>query len=393
MLPGSWFSNMGDTLMRFGVQQYADEQKTAQLAADDAQQRAGLGAIFSNVGQLSANDQPSEFLKQIMQANPKLQERLALPFATALEARTKSLQDQRSADQYRMDMGNLLEQYQQLPAAQQPAFLATTAAQMGPQYAQQLFNYSHEQYQQQGTATQQAASLAAQTQAQQASATLQERRISAEQNLQNQRTAAAGAAAAATGAGGANLGPLPQGMQWEMGPGGVPRAIALPNTQEWLKAETTVAATNRAKERIAEMRAHIKDGGTAFLPGNRAGVLSNLYGSIIADMGLSRGMGVLQEGERRALESSFPDPTKAGALVPGSNAQILGALDQLDTEVNSHLVRNQRMFGAWPGINVTAPLPPGHRPYRPAGQRATPNPASILPPGRGGAAAGAGGTW
>ncbi|MGL4650589.1 MAG: hypothetical protein ACRC1H_14370, partial [Caldilineaceae bacterium] len=254
------------------------------------------------------------------------------------------------------------------------------------QFAQQLFQHSQEQFQQQGQAQHTAQVGAQQTQAQAASLELLERRERgaaaaragdmALERLRQQGRAQGGGAGGGGGAGpggGAELGGLPQGMVWEVDQQGQPRAVALRNTPEWIKGSAAVAASTNARARLAEMRELMDKHGTEQWPGAVKGRMAQLYGSIVSDIAQSRGMGVLQEGERRAVEESFPNPTRLSAsVVPGSESMTRGALDQLEAEVYRLQQRDYQQFGGWPGIAVQVPVPPGHRPYLPAPGRGAP---------------------
>jgi hypothetical protein len=292
-----------------------------------------------------------------------------------LAAQSQQAEETRRREQYQIDMGNTLQQYQSLPADQQPAFLATAAARMGPEFAQQLFNYSQEQFRQQGTATQQATTGGQQSQAQQAARDLEELRqrgnieeVTKRAELQQRAARFAAAGGQAPGEGAALPFTVKPNQQVDLDPvTGQPRVSYPVGTPEWQQARSTVEATARAGQRIKELRALFKTYGTETWPTDVKARMSNIWGDIVADIAKSRGLGVLQAGELEMVKQQLPNPGAAGfSGALGFGGGLLGALDQLDSEVLKNTERDQRMFGHYPGMSLAPEPPAGFKPYRPA---------------------------
>lgn len=379
----NFYSDAGRSLMDYGLRQYERDREARDnqgVMMDVMRQTQGVGA----------SEQGPAFLGALMRARPELAGKFGGQYAQLLQEQSAAAEKRRQQQQYEVDMANTLAQYQALPPDQQPQFLAVAAARMGPEFAQQLFNYSGEQFRQQGTATQQRTTGEQQSQAQQASRELEDLKFRNDQTLQNQRiaaaTAAAAAAARAGGGGGAGGPGLPfsvkPNQQVDIDPAtGQPRVSYPVGTPEWQQARSTVEATDRAGKRIAELRKLFTDYGTESLPTDAGAKMSNIWGDIVADIARSRGLGVLQSGELEMVKKQLPNPAERGiAGWFGIGGGVLGALDQLEQEVKRNKERDARMFGHYPGMSLPADLPPGFRDYPsrrgPARMGSAPNPAA-----------------
>lgn len=79
------------------------------------------------------------------------------------------------------------------------------------------------------------------------------------------------------------------------------------------------------------------------------GKMQDLYGRIVSAIAASRGMGVLQEGERQAVEAQYPNPATFGSnFVP--DERMLGAYESLASELETSLKARQHQMQGGAGI-------------------------------------------
>ncbi|MGL4650274.1 MAG: hypothetical protein ACRC1H_12780, partial [Caldilineaceae bacterium] len=152
--------------MGYGLRDYEQQQQAQRIEQQRAQEQARMLQVVTASQAEGAGEQGPAFLRALMLSDPAAARQYGGTYAQMLEQRRRELRDSTAGLQYQQDMGAALDQMAALPADQQARFLATTAARMGPQFAQQLFQHSQEQFQQQGQAQHTAQVGAQQTQAQ-----------------------------------------------------------------------------------------------------------------------------------------------------------------------------------------------------------------------------------
>jgi hypothetical protein len=395
------FSEIGDTLFRYGVADYGrrqvEQREQARQAADLEAERNDMQSVIGGLAGVPGEQQGQVFLRELMARRPRLAERFGGQYATMLQEHANQVEARRKVAQHNIDMGRILDAYEGLPEAERPAFLAREAARLGPEMAQQMFTFSHTMQQQQGK-----------TQAEQASRDLSTQGFNQSVQLENlrhsnsQRAAAAAAARAAAGAGGPapsfGVSPNQQVIRNEFGQ----EEIVYPRgSKEHTDATRNVFATKNAIAQIAELRdlvygnkeKGIPAAGTETFNTNVGTRMTNLLGDIKANVAIGRGMGVMQEGERKALDEQIPDPTQRGfSGIFGNTAGLAGALDTLEREAKKRHQVNTQLYRHWPGLREAIQAPEGFtliepgqaRPAaRPAGGAATwaggaPNPAAKI---------------
>jgi hypothetical protein len=154
------------------------------------------------------------------------------------------------------------------------------------------------------------------------------------------------------------LGSTPAGYERFEGPAGA-ALRPLPGHPELIQAEEKLGTAAQAVRDFDAMINMIESYGSTELVGTAAGEMSALYGQLTAHVAKMRDLGVLQEGERQAIEAKMPDPTSLGSLVsPKSSA--LGNYRMSRRLLEAKLRQLQRAYSGWGLGPQPEPTPPDY---------------------------------
>lgn len=150
-----------------------------------------------------------------------------------------------------------------------------------------------------------------------------------------------------------NIGSTPQGARPVTDPdtGEVTGYQPLPGSPQYQKIQDEAQRISQGVNSVTELRSLIDKHGTEATPfssGKVRGKMSDLYGRIVAAIAASRGMGVLQEGERQAVEAQYPDPSKIGSLTK-SDERMMAAYESLLEELQTSLAAKESQMGGGAG--------------------------------------------